>query len=99
LLQGLPGKAGPAGAPGAKGEEGGSGGVVFTRWGRKHCPQTSGTNELYSGIEKLFLNKKRAESLKPGSHMPAGCGMTAGYCRYQFNQIIYKNVPINSYKQ
>ena len=64
MLPGLPdkrGEAGPTGPPGAKREAGGStAGVVFTRWGRKHCPQTSGTNELYSGIEKQ-LNKEEAE--------------------------------------
>ena len=50
---GKPGEAGPAGPPGPKGEAGGStGGVVYTRWGRKHCPQTSGNNELYSGISQ-----------------------------------------------
>ena len=46
---GKPGAAGPPGPPGLKGEPGGStGGVVYSRWGRKHCP--SGTNELYSGV-------------------------------------------------
>ena len=48
-LRGNPGKPGPAGPPGPKGESGGStGGVVYSRWGRKHCP--TGTNELYSGV-------------------------------------------------
>ena len=48
----IPREAGPTGPPGQKGEAGGStGGVVYTRWGRKHCPQTTGTSELYSGID------------------------------------------------
>ena len=49
---GKPGNVGPAGPPGPKGEAGVStGGVVYSRWGRKHCP--SGTNELYSGIMQM----------------------------------------------
>jgi hypothetical protein len=49
-IPGKPGEAGPAGPPGQKGEPGGStGGVVYPRWGRKHCP--SGTTELYSGTK------------------------------------------------
>ena len=54
-LPGIPGEAGPTGPPGPKGEAGGStGGVVYTRWGRKHCPQTTGTSELYSGIDRML---------------------------------------------
>ncbi|XP_028395407.1 short-chain collagen C4-like [Dendronephthya gigantea] len=50
-LRGPPGRRGPAGPRGEKGEAAGSrGGTVYTRWGRKHCPQISRTNELYSGV-------------------------------------------------
>ncbi|XP_028402090.1 short-chain collagen C4-like [Dendronephthya gigantea] len=40
---GVPGPRGPPGPPGKP-----PGGVVYTRWGRKHCP--SKTIEMYSGV-------------------------------------------------
>ena len=62
---GMPGPPGPAGPPGKdgtngkdgvkgdKGEQGPpgprNGGVVFTRWGRFACPNTTGTQLLYKG--------------------------------------------------
>ena len=59
-LPGKPGESGPAGPPGPKGESGGStGGVVYSRWGRKHCPQTSGTSELYSGINLQLIDNRK----------------------------------------
>ncbi|XP_028402157.1 collagen alpha-4(IV) chain-like isoform X1 [Dendronephthya gigantea] len=41
--KGAPGPQGPPGPPGNA-----SGGVVYTRWGRKHCPSKS--IEMYSGV-------------------------------------------------
>lgn len=53
MFPGPPGIRGPAGPRGARGRAAKSGGgTVYTRWGRKHCPQTTGTNELYSGIKQ-----------------------------------------------
>ena len=55
---GPPGKPGPKGSTGPRGPEGKSGGVtggaVYTRWGRKACPKTAQTTQLYSGkkVEK-----------------------------------------------
>ena len=51
---GLPGKQGENGINGRDGAPGpqgppGTGGVVFTRWGRLSCPNTTGTQLLYSG--------------------------------------------------
>ncbi|XP_046845987.1 collagen alpha-1(XI) chain-like isoform X2 [Xenia sp. Carnegie-2017] len=43
------GKPGPAGPPGPKGDTTSTGGVIYTRWGRKHCPNTTKTAEIYSG--------------------------------------------------
>ena len=57
---GPPGKRGPKGSRGPRGPAGRSGGVtggaVYTRWGRKACPKTSKTTQLYSGkkVEKIF---------------------------------------------
>lgn len=42
--QGPPGERGPPGPPGPSG-----GGVIYTRWGRTICPNTTGTTLLYSG--------------------------------------------------
>ena len=36
---------GPAGPPGPQ-----SGGAIYTRWGKSTCPQTFGTEMVYSGI-------------------------------------------------
>ena len=48
---GKDGKQGPAGIPGPAGPPGPqSGGVIYTRWGKSACPQTAGTEILYSGI-------------------------------------------------
>ena len=47
---GLPGEFGADGAPGATGPQGpSSSGVLYTRWGRTVCPDTSGTSLVYSG--------------------------------------------------
>ncbi|CAB3977600.1 Hypothetical predicted protein [Paramuricea clavata] len=48
--RGEKGAPGPAGSPGPQGESSSTGGVVYTRWGRKHCPATSKTLEMYSGV-------------------------------------------------
>ena len=45
--QGPPGIQGPAGPPGPQGPSGG--GLVYTRWGRTTCANTSGTTLVYSG--------------------------------------------------
>ncbi len=60
--QGPPGPTGPAGRDGVDGERGSSGiqgppgppgpnggGVVYTRWGRTTCPNTTGTELVYAG--------------------------------------------------
>ena len=60
---GLPGRDGQKGERGDKGEKGEkgetgavgaagpkSGGVVYTRWGRKSCPNDTGTQLVYEGI-------------------------------------------------
>ena len=53
IILGFPGKQGnpgPQGPPGPKGVTGGAtGGVVYTRWGKKSCPNTDKTTKLYSG--------------------------------------------------
>ena len=54
---GLDGSPGPRGPPGREGEQGiqgpaglqGPGGAVYTRWGRMTCPNTDGTELVYSG--------------------------------------------------
>ena len=50
---GPPGKPGPKGSRGPQGTAGKSGGVtggaVYTRWGRKACPNTTKTTQMYSG--------------------------------------------------
>ena len=56
---GRDGEPGPRGAPGARGERGATGlqgppgpstgGVTYIRWGRTTCPNTSGTELVYSG--------------------------------------------------
>ena len=53
---GEPGPRGPAGAKGEKGATGpqgppgpSSGGVTYIRWGRTTCPNTTGTELVYSG--------------------------------------------------
>ncbi len=47
---GEPGIQGPPGLPGIRGPPGlNSGGVVYTRWGRTTCPDTSGTELVYAG--------------------------------------------------
>ena len=43
-VKGDKGEQGPQGSPGPK-----NGGVVFTRWGRFSCPNTTGTQLLYRG--------------------------------------------------
>ena len=43
--QGLQGARGPQGLPGQV-----SGGAVYTRWGRKVCPDTNGTVLVYEGL-------------------------------------------------
>ncbi len=61
-LPGPPGPTGPAGRDGVDGERGPSGdqgppgppgpnggGVVYTRWGRTTCPNTTGTELVYAG--------------------------------------------------
>ena len=52
---GSPGERGPQGPRGPRGQPGksvdGTGGVVYTRWGRKMCPNTNETTKLYSGNE------------------------------------------------
>jgi hypothetical protein len=40
-----------------QGESSSTGGVVYTRWGRKHCPATSKTLEMYSGKNVLLRRK------------------------------------------
>ena len=57
---GLPGRDGQKGERGDKGEKGEtgavggagpkSGGVVYTRWGRKSCPNDTGAQLVYEGI-------------------------------------------------
>ncbi|XP_046861840.1 short-chain collagen C4-like [Xenia sp. Carnegie-2017] len=47
--RGKQGKPGPAGPPGPESKPTSTGGVVYTRWGRKHCPKTTKTVEIYSG--------------------------------------------------
>ena len=48
---GKDGSQGPAGPPGAAGPPGPqNGGALYTRWGKSTCPQTAGTEMLYSGI-------------------------------------------------
>ena len=51
---GEPGPAGATGEPGIQGPMGPhgpkSGGVVYTRWGRTTCPDTPGTELVYSGV-------------------------------------------------
>lgn len=53
--KGDPGTQGPKGSPGLQGSPGlsgprGPGGATYIRWGRTICPQTSGTELVYSGI-------------------------------------------------
>ena len=51
--QGRDGKVGPQGEKGDMGEQGlpgpSSGGVTYVRWGRTTCPNTTGTEVVYSG--------------------------------------------------
>ena len=54
---GVPGPAGPQGIKGDKGDQGargssgpGSGGIVYIRWGRRICPNTTGTTLVYDGL-------------------------------------------------
>ncbi len=51
---GLPGRDGPCGPPGPPGNVSTpgpkNGGIVYVRWGRSVCPDTSGTQLVYSGI-------------------------------------------------
>lgn len=47
---GKSGEPGPQGTQGIKGDSGGvTGGAVYTRWGRRDCPQSVKTTMLYSG--------------------------------------------------
>ena len=46
---GKQGETGPRGPPGEAGTPGVTGGAVYTRWGRKTCPNTEKTTKLYSG--------------------------------------------------
>ena len=55
--RGEQGAPGPAGSPGPQGESSSTGSVVYTRWGRKHCPATSKTLEMYSGKNVLLRRK------------------------------------------
>ncbi|XP_066279564.1 short-chain collagen C4-like [Branchiostoma lanceolatum] len=53
--QGSAGAVGPVGLQGPPGDTGapgtdGTGGAVYVRWGRKTCPDSSGTEMLYSGV-------------------------------------------------
>ena len=41
---------GPRGFPGIDGNPAPSGGSIFTRWGKSSCPETEGTELLYTGI-------------------------------------------------
>ncbi len=45
---GRDGEQGPAGPPGPPGPQ--SGGAIYTRWGKTSCPQTPGTEMVYSGM-------------------------------------------------
>ena len=58
---GLPGRDGVQGPPGPPGKDGStgrqgppgppsSGGAIYTRWGKRSCPEVAGTELVYSGI-------------------------------------------------
>ena len=102
-LTGRDGKTGGKGMTGMKGEQGPpgprSGGVTYVRWGRTTCPDTEGTELVYTGraAGSLYSHKGGGANYQCITEEPAnfafGPGTVDASYMYGAEYEIYSNVP------